>query len=71
MDVSKFAALADGRLLGLERLTLFGRPGQRPAVQGGLRSTFNQERMDLDLLVGWQAGPNGEASLTLDFAVRG
>jgi len=37
MDVSKFAALADGRLLVLERLTLFGRPGQRPAVQGGLR----------------------------------
>ena len=49
---------------------VFGRPDERPALQGGLRWTFNRDSMDIDLLAGRQAGSKGEASLTLGFTIR-
>ena len=47
---------------------IFGRPDQRPALQAGVRWTFDRDRIDLDLLAGRQAA--GNASITLGVTVR-
>lgn len=49
---------------------IFGRPDQRPALQAGIRWTFDRDRIDLDLLAGRQGGAAGNASVTLGFTIR-
>ena len=49
---------------------IFGRPDQRPALQAGVRWTFDRERIDLDLLAGRQGGAAGNGSVTLGFTIR-
>lgn len=60
-------AAGDGIALMAE---VFGRPDQRPALQAGLRWTFDRDRMDMDLLAGRQGGAAGNASVTLGFTIR-
>jgi hypothetical protein len=49
---------------------IFGRPDQRPALQAGIRWTFDRDRIDLDLLAGRQGGAAGDGSVTLGFTIR-
>ncbi len=49
---------------------IFGRPDQRPALQAGVRWTFDRDRIDLDLLAGRQGGAAGNGSVTLGFTIR-
>lgn len=49
---------------------IFGRPDQRPALQAGVRWTFDRDRIDLDLLAGRQGGAGGNGSVTLGLTIR-
>ncbi|MEI4508951.1 hypothetical protein WBQ88_20080 [Sphingopyxis sp. CCNWLW253] len=49
---------------------IFGRPDQRPALQAGIRWTFDRDRIDLDLLAGRQGGAAGDGSITLGLTIR-